>query len=221
MRDVRRADQRFRTDGDGAQTSHSFSYGAHYDADNIGFGSLIAINTERIGPSKGYGQHHHADVEIVTWVLEGELKHEDSTGHRGLVFPGKAQRLSAGTGVQHSERNASSDEQVVFVQMMLRSTYDGEPEYADAEVDLTPGVLTQVIDVHAPAELFAVRLAPGDTVTIPASSKSLVHVTRGAMTLDDTSLNSGDEARLTDEPAYDLSAADDGGDALIWQLGST
>lgn len=219
MREIRRADQRFRTEGDGIVTWHSFSYGAHYDADNIAFGPLIAINTESLEPGKGYDEHHHADVEIVTWVLEGSLLHADSTGHRGVVAPGTAQRLSAGTGVQHTEQNASHDEPVVFVQMMLRSSYDAEPEYVDAQV--APHGLTPVIDVHAPAELFLVRLGPGETVAVEPAAKSLVHVTKGAIALGDTTLTSGDEARLTGEPAYDLSAADDGGEALIWQLGSS
>lgn len=219
MREIRRADERYRTEGDGVLTRHSFSYGAHYDPDNVGFGPLIAINTETIDPAKGYDQHHHADVEIVTWVLEGALLHADSTGHRGVIRPGTAQRLSAGTGVQHTEQNASADEPLVFVQMMLRSLYDAEPEYVDAEVE--PKGLTSVIDVHAPAELFVVRLAKGDSITVPASPRSLVHVTAGSIELDDTKLTSGDEARLTDEPAYDLSAAEDGGEALIWQLGSS
>lgn len=219
MREIRRADERYRTEGDGVVTRHSFSYGAHYDPDNIGFGPLIAINTESVDPGKGYDQHHHADVEIVTWVLEGALQHGDSMGHRGVIRPGTAQRLSAGTGVQHTEQNASQDEPLVFVQMMLRSSYDAEPEYVDAEVE--PNGLTPVIGVHASAELFLVRLAPGESVTVPASPRSLVHVTTGAIVLEDTTLASGDEARLTDEPAYDLSAAEDGGEALIWQLGSS
>lgn len=219
MREIRRADQRYRTDADGIATFHSFSYGAHYDPDNVGFGPLIAINTEQLAPGAGYEEHHHADVEIVTWVLEGALQHTDSTGQSGIVTPGTAQRLSAGTGVQHTEQNASADDPLVFVQMMLRSTHDAEPEYADGVVvtsDLTPAIA-----VHAPADLFVVRLTPGETVTVPAAERSLVHVTRGAVALDDTTLTSGDEARLTGEPAYDLSAADDGGEALIWQLRSS
>lgn len=219
MREIRRADERYRTDADGIVTWHSFSYGAHYDPANIGFGPLIAINTESLDSGKGYDEHHHADVEIVTWVLEGALQHADSTGHHGIVRPGLAQRLSAGTGVQHTEQNASRDEPLVFVQMMLRSTHDGEPEYADA--DVTPNGLTPVIDVHAAADLFVVRLAPGESVTVPKAPRSLVHVVSGAVALDDTTLTSGDEARLTDEPAYDLSAAEHGGEALIWQLGSS
>ncbi len=221
MREIRRSEERYRTEADGIETRHSFSYGAHYAPDNTGFGPLMAINAETLAGGKGYGQHHHADVEIVTWVLEGALAHEDSTGHRGIVRPGTAQRLSAGTGVQHSERNASPDEPLVFVQMMLRSTHDGEPEYADGNVDLSQGRLTPVIGVHAPAELLAIRLGPGHSISVPAAARSLVHVLSGAIVLDDTTLTSGDEARLTDESAYDLSAADDGGEALIWQLGST
>ena len=97
---------------------------------NIGFGPLIAINEERVAPGAGYDEHHHADVEIVTWVLEGVLAHEDSTGQRGRGRPGTAQRLSAGTGVQHAERNASRTEPLRFVQMMLASAHVDEPEYA-------------------------------------------------------------------------------------------
>ncbi|MEV7398476.1 pirin family protein [Aeromicrobium sp. NPDC092404] len=218
MREIRRADDRFRTVGDGVSTWHSFSYGAHYDPDNVGFGPIVAINTERIEAARGYELHHHADVEIVTWVLEGALQHQDGTGHRGVVRPGTAQRLSAGTGVQHSEENASADEPLVFVQMMLRSDHDGEPDYAQAAVPLEPGVLTPTVDVHAAAELFVVRLGEGQGVTVPAAGRSLVHVTTGAVVLGDTVLTSGDEARLTDEGAYDLSAAGDGGDVLVWQL---
>lgn len=218
MPEIRRADDRFRTDGDGVSTWHSFSYGAHYDPDNIGFGPLIAINTERIEAGRGYELHHHADVEIVTWVLEGALRHEDGTGHRGIIRPGTAQRLSAGTGVQHSEQNASDDVPLVFVQMMLSSDHDAEPEYAQVDVDPQPGVLTPAVDVHTAAQLFVVRLGAGQSVTVPAARRSLAHVTAGSIELGGTTLTSGDEARVTDEGAYDLSATDDGGEVLVWQL---
>jgi redox-sensitive bicupin YhaK (pirin superfamily) len=218
MPDIRRADDRFRTDGDGVSTWHSFSYGAHYDPQNVGFGPLIAINTERIDAGRGYELHHHADVEIVTWVLQGALQHQDGTGHRGIIRPGTAQRLSAGTGVQHSEQNASVDEPLVFVQMMLNSGHDAEPEYAQVEVDPQPGELTPTVPVHSGAQLFVLRLTAGQSVNVPAAPRSLVHVMTGAIELDGTTLTSGDEARLTDEGAYDLSAAGDGGDVLVWQL---
>ena len=218
MPDIRRADDRFRTDGDGVSTWHSFSYGAHYDPDNVGFGPLIAINTERIDAGRGYELHHHADVEIVTWVLEGALQHQDGTGHRGIIRPGTAQRLSAGTGVQHSEQNASDDHPLVFVQMMLSSDHDAEPEYAQVDVDTQPGEPAPTVEVHTGAELFVVRLEAGQSVTVPTAKRSLVHVTRGSIQLGDTTLTSGDEARMADGDAYDLSAADDGGEVLIWQL---
>lgn len=219
MPEIRRAGDRFHTAADGVETWHSFSYGRHYDPDNIGFGPLIAINTERVEGGRGYDLHHHADVEIVTWVLAGKLHHEDGTGHRGTITPGIMQRLSAGTGVQHSEHNASLDEPLEFIQMMLASDHSGEPQYAQAEVAQTPGGLLAAVAVHAPAELFVVRLDPGQSTEVPAAARSLVHVTRGHIQLGNTVLTSGDEARLTGEGAYDLSAADDsGGEALIWQL---
>ncbi|KQV75229.1 hypothetical protein ASC61_09575 [Aeromicrobium sp. Root344] len=217
MPEIRRADDRFRTDGDGVTTWHSFSYGQHYDPDNVGFGPLIAINTERIDAGRGYELHHHADVEIVTWVLEGALQHQDGTGHRGTIQPRTAQRLSAGTGVQHSEQNASDDVPLVFVQMMLSSDHDAEPEYAQADVDPRPGELTPTVDVHTGAELFVVRLTAGQSVTVPAARRSLVHITEGSLSLGDATLAAGDEARLTDEGEYDLRASS-AATALIWQL---
>ncbi|AXT86106.1 pirin family protein [Aeromicrobium sp. A1-2] len=217
MPEIRRAADRFRTEADGVDTWHSFSYGAHYDADNVGFGPIVAINTERIEAGRGYDLHHHADVEIVTWIVEGALQHEDGTGHGGVILPGAAQRLSAGTGVQHSEQNASFDQPVVFIQMMLASDHDAEPEYAQVEVDPQCGVLTPTVKVHAPAELFVARLDAEESVHVPATSRSLVHVISGSLTLGDTVLAAGDEARLTDRGEYDLRASS-AAIALIWQL---
>src|SRR5690606_18237365 len=94
MPDPRRSVDRFRTVGEGTETLHSFSYAQHYDPNNVGFGPVMVINEERIAPGAGYDEHQHADVDIVTWVLEGALAHEDSTGQRGVVLPGVAQRLS-------------------------------------------------------------------------------------------------------------------------------
>ena len=217
MPEVRRASRRFHTVGDGVETWHSFSYGVHYDPEQIGFGPIMAINTELVAPGGGYDVHDHADVEIVTWVLEGVLRHEDSTGQSGDIRPGTAQRLSAGTGVRHSERNASDDEPLVFVQMMLRSDHDGEPDYAQVDVPPVHGALVPTVSVRAPAELFVVRLDAGQAVEVPASGRSLVIVTRGSVHVEGTELTAGDELRSTDEGSYDM-AATAPAEALVWQL---
>ncbi len=215
--DVQRSADRFITTTDDVTTRHSFSYGAHYDPDNISFGPIIAINEEQVSPGAGYDAHHHADVEIVSWVLEGTLSHEDTTGHRGIIEPGTAQRLSAGTGVRHAEHNASRTEPLRFVQMMLASEHVDEPDYASVDVDPEPGVLTPTVAVHAPAELFVLHLDAGQSVTVPAAPRSLVHVTRGTIQLAGDELEAGDQARTSAAAAYDLSASAPA-DALIWQL---
>jgi len=217
MPEVRRAEQRFHTAGDGVETWHSFSYGAHYDPDRIGFGPIMAINAEHVAPGGGYEVHRHADVEIVTWVLEGTLRHEDSTGQAGDIRPGTAQRLSAGTGVEHSERNASADEPLVFVQMMLRSDHDGSPEYAQVDVEPTPGVLTPTVTVHAPAQLFALRLDPGQRAGVPAAGRALVIVTSGTLRHGGVEVAAGDELRVADGVECEL-AASGAASALVWQL---
>jgi redox-sensitive bicupin YhaK (pirin superfamily) len=215
--DVQRSSDRFVTRTQDVTTLHSFSYGAHYDPDNIAFGPIIAINEESLLPGAGYDLHHHADVEIVTWVLDGALAHEDTTGHRGIIEPGTAQRLSAGTGVQHAERNSSRTEPLRFVQMMLASDHVDEPEYESIDVDPEPATLTPTVPVHAPAELFVLHLDAGQTVTVPAAARSLVHVTRGTIQLADETLEAGDQARSTEGATYDLSASGPA-DALIWQV---
>jgi quercetin 2,3-dioxygenase len=215
--DIQRSSDRFVTETDDVTTLHSFSYGAHYDPDNIAFGPIIAINEESVRPGAGYDAHHHADVEIVSWVLDGALAHEDTTGHRGIIKPGTAQRLSAGTGVQHAERNASRTAPLRFVQMMLASEHVNEPEYASVDVDPEPGVLTATVPVHAPAELFVLHLDAGQTVTVPAAPRSLVHVTSGRIEIAGESLEAGDQGRTTDGAAYDLNASGPA-DALVWQV---
>ncbi len=215
--DVQRSADRFVTGTDDILTRHSFSHGAHYDPDNIAFGPIMAINEEWVRPGSGYDPHHHADVDIITWVLDGALAHEDTTGHRGVIEPGTVQRLSAGTGVQHAERNASPTEPLRFVQMMLASEHLDEPEYASVDVEPRAGELTPTVLVHAPAELFVLHLEPGQSVTVPVAARSLVHVTHGTVGVGGESLDAGDQARSTAAAAYDLSASAPA-DVLIWQL---
>lgn len=218
MREVQRADDRFLTRGEGTSTRHSFSYGAHYDAANIGFGQLIAVNEETVEPGGGYELHHHADVEIVTWVLEGSLLHEDTAGNRGVITPGRAQRLSAGSGVQHSERNASGTDVLRFVQMMLRSDNVGEPSYEQCDVAPDAGMLLPTVSVvQRKARLLLARCGQGDMVHVPAGELAFVHVTAGTASVAEHLLNAGDSLRLSDAGAYDL-FAQDLAEVLIWQM---
>ena len=133
--DRRPASSRYHTDIGWLDSWHSFSFGEHYDPRNTGHGLLIVSNDDRVAPAGGFGTHGHADVEIVTWVLEGALAHRDSTGTDGVIEPGLAQRMSAGTGIRHSEMNASSTADVHFVQMWVLPDTEGiEPGYEQREV---------------------------------------------------------------------------------------
>ena len=217
MPDVRRSADRFLTEVDGISTRHSFSYGRHYDPDNIGFGALMAVNDETLAPGAGYPEHVHADVEIVTWVLEGTLAHRDATGQDGIVRPGTAQRLSAGEGVRHSERNASDTESLRFVQMMLRSHHESAPAYASVEVPRAPGRLAATVEVAAEATLFVAVFDGGERVEVPASPRLLVHVTRGSVVAGSDVLAEGDELRDARDAPLVLTATSPA-EALVWLL---
>jgi redox-sensitive bicupin YhaK (pirin superfamily) len=188
--EIRRAEDRFRTDQDGITTFHSFSYGVHYDPDNVGFGPILALNDENVPPGGGYDAHRHSDITIFTLVLEGALAHEDSAGRRLVLTAGKLESVSAGAGIEHSERNASDSEPLRFLQLMTR------------EVPVDVGV-----SIHG---------VEGGRVRVQAPA--LVHVTHGEFEFNGVRLGAGDEARLSGEDAYDLSASGPA-DALIVQVG--
>lgn len=228
--DVRRSADRFRTDSDGIVSRHSFSFGAHYDPANIGFGLLVAHNDDSVAPGSGYETHPHRDVEIVTWVLEGGLRHEDSRGNTGVVVPGLVQRLSAGSGVLHSERNdAATGPSVRFVQMWVRPDEPGgEPSYAqhDATADLADGALVPLAGGEAAvplgaqgARLYAARLAVGGTVTLPDAPAVHVFVARGGADLEGAGLlDEGDAVRLVAAGPRQLVARDAGVEVLVWAM---
>ena len=216
--EVRRADTRFRTVTEGTDTRHSFSFGTHYDPGNVGFGPLLVHNDDRVRSGAGYSDHPHADAEFLTWVLDGSLVHEDSTGHRGVVTPGLAQRLSAGAGVIHAERNDAyrSDPgapvvPVRFLQMWLRpDTSDTPPAYAARPVDLADLVSDwrpvasgdhpdAAVSVAARgATLWVTRLAPGVSRLLPAGPQLHVFVATGAVEAETVGrLAEGDALRLS------------------------
>ena len=228
MIDVRRGAERFTTTTEGRTTRHSFSFGPHYDPGNVGHAVLVAHNDDRVAPGHGYDTHPHADLEIVTWVLDGSLVHEDSHGHRGVVVPGQVQRLSAGSGVLHSERNDEAGVPTRFVQMWVRPDESGlAPSYAQAEVSpsgLTPLVsgvagLDAGVRIHtAGAALHVARLADGEHVVLPDASRLHVFVARGAVHLEGAGrLEEGDAARFTAEGGPRVTAAGHA-EVLVWQL---
>lgn len=228
MIDVRHAKDRFHTDIGWLDSWHSFSFGNHYDPDNVGHGLLLVNNDDLVAAGGGFGTHAHRDMEIVTWVLAGALAHQDSAGHSGIITPGVAQRMSAGRGIQHSEMNASTDEPVHFLQMWVRPDTNGiEPGYEQVDISdrLVPGALVPVasgqghegaVHLHqADAVLWAARLDEGQTITVPAALHVHVFVARGSahLTVD---LDEGDAVRLTDEPEQELTATSPDTEVLIW-----
>ncbi|MFI1831184.1 pirin family protein [Streptomyces sp. NPDC020412] len=222
MIDVRRAAQRYPggEPGAGIETAHAFSFGGHYDPDNLRFGTLIACNEERLAPGAGFAEHPHSHTEIVTWVVEGELTHEDSTGRATVVRPGDLQRLSAGDGVRHVERNAG-DVPLVFVQMWLApGEFGGAPSYE--VVRALPAAAPYVLP-QASANLHVCRVGPGERTSLPPAPRAYVHVVRGQLSVrtaeGDAVLSPGDAARLVDAGGVSLTAvAPRSAEALIWSF---
>ena len=207
--EIRRGTQRYLTRGQGYFTRHSFSFGEHYDPENVAFGPLVCHDDHRLKAGAGFGDHPHRDAEIVTWVLSGSLRHTDSEGHTAQVRPGEVQVLSAGSGVTHSEV-AGPEGQVRFVQAWLTPDEPGTPPaYSVTPVDLVPGELTPVTRVGSRATLLVARLGSGDTVTLPDAPLQHVFVAGGALTRSSLAepLADGDAFRITDHPGLEVTAA--------------
>ena len=236
--EVHRAETRFRTVTEGTDTRHSFSFGSHYDPGNVGFGPLLVHNDDRVRSGAGYPEHPHADAEIVTWVLGGSLVHSDSTGQRGLIVPGLAQRLSAGAGVVHAERNdayridrSTPAVPVRFVQMWLRpDTPQTPPAYATRPVDLAAldsewlpvasgDHPDAAVDVAVRgATLWVTRLAPGVSRVLPASSQAHVFVATGELEAETAGrLVEGDTVRLLGDAQLRLTGVRPA-EVLVWTM---
>ena len=189
-------------------TRHSFSFGDHYDPENVAFGPLICNDDHRLKAGAGFDEHSHRDVEIVTWVLSGSLLHSDSEGRTAVVRPGEVQVLSAGSGVTHSEI-AGPEGQVRFIQTWLVPEETGTPPaYSVTSVDLRPGELTLAATVGA-ARFLVARLERGDTVVLPDDRRQHVYVAGGALQRSSLAepLADGDAFRITDHPGLEVTAA--------------
>jgi redox-sensitive bicupin YhaK (pirin superfamily) len=228
--DVRPAGSRFHTSIDWLDSWHSFSFGRHYDPLNTGHGLLLVHNEDTVRAGAGFTAHSHRDMEIVTWVLDGELEHRDSTGTAGVIYAGLAQRMSAGTGITHSEMNASRAEPVHFVQMwVLPDTQGIAPGYEQRDVGtgLAGGGLVPVASGQGhdgavsirqrAAVLWAARLRDAASVDLPDAPHVHCFVARGGGELDAIGpLEAGDAVRLTEAGARRFRAHGEV-ELLVWE----
>ena len=228
--DVRRADDRPRTRIGWLDSKHSFSFGHHYDPEHPGHGLLLVNNDDVVRGGSGFDTHPHRDMEIVTWVLSGELEHKDSERNRGVLYPGLAQRMSAGTGIWHSEMNNSGTDDVHFVQMWVppdTESIDPSNEQLDINAELDRGGLVPIASGKGHdaantirqkgAVLWGGRLRSGESVTVPDDRHVHVFVPRGSAQLDVAGpLVAGDAVRLTGAGSPTLTAGTNGAEVLIW-----
>jgi quercetin 2,3-dioxygenase len=230
--EIRRAADRAVTATSWLQSRHSFSFGDHYDPDNTHHGLLLVNNDDIVEPGTGFDTHPHRDMEIVTWVLRGELTHRDSAGNRGIIYPGLAQRMSAGSGILHSEKNDSRTEPVHFVQMWVIPDETGiDPGYQQHEIDsalLGAGLVTiasgipgneAAITLHnRNAALHGTRLQPGAAVDLPQAPYLHLFVARGRVNAPEIGdLERGDAVRFTGADGPRLTASEPS-ELLIWEM---
>jgi redox-sensitive bicupin YhaK (pirin superfamily) len=226
---VRQAAERGRTRLDWLDSWHTFSFGDYYDPEHMGFGPLRVINDDVVDAGRGFGTHPHRDMEILTWVLDGQLQHRDSLGTGSVIRPGEVQIMSAGTGIQHSEFNPSPIEPVRLLQIWILPERRGlPPRYDQQVVPLEDGVLRQIaarepepgaVRVFQDASVYAARLAPAQRVehALKPGRTAWVQVARGSVRLDDTPLGEGDGAAVTGQDRLAITAVDDA-EVLVFDL---
>lgn len=240
--DIRRAGDRAATKISWLDSKHSFSFSDHYDPANTHHGLLLVNNDDIVTPGAGFETHPHRDMEIVTWVLRGSLVHQDSTGHSGVIYPGLAQRMSAGRGILHSEKNDSwnltggetHSEPVHFVQMWVVPDESGiTPGYQQLEIDdelLRGGLVTVASGMpehrgetaisiqNRYAALHVARMQPGDSVELPQAPYLHLFVPRGEVALEGAGpLQEGDAVRLTATGGQRVTATT-AAEILVWEM---
>jgi hypothetical protein len=217
---VRRAAERGHFDHGWLDTSHTFSFAEYYDPRWMGFRALRVINEDRVQPGAGFPTHGHRDMEILTYVLEGGLAHKDSTGGGGVIRPGDVQRMSAGTGVRHSEFNASPDEPVHFYQIWIepsargiapgyeQHTYARDEMRGQLRLVAAPDAAEGASRIAQDARVYATVLEPGQAIThaLGPSRHAWVQVARGAVDVNGTALSAGDGAGISDEARLAMTA---------------
>ena len=226
---IQRAADRATFDHGWLRTSHSFSFAGYHDPNNLNWGSLRVFNDDVVAPGEGFGRHPHRDMEILTYVLDGELEHADSMGNCGIVAPGAVQYLSAGTGITHSEYNASKERPVHFVQMWVLPHAAGlAPRYGQVDFTIDDrrdrwlAIATGQSGVQAPIALWQDATAYVSRVestlatrTIVAGRKAFLFVASGEVTFGAETLRKGDAVRIAGPLALDLSGS---GEIVLWDV---
>jgi len=215
---LRKAADRFPTNLGWLDSKHTFSFGEHYDPRHMGFRALRVINEDRVAPGQGFGTHGHRDMEILSYVLEGQLAHKDSMGTGSVIEPGDVQRMTAGTGVRHSEANPSPTAPVHFLQIWIIPEKESlTPSYEQkrfAEADkrgklrlvAAKGGRDGAVAIHQDADLYAAVLGEGETASleIRPGRHAWVQVARGRVTVNGKALEAGDGAALSEEAKVEL-----------------
>jgi len=231
MLTLRKSQDRGHADHGWLKSQHSFSFAGYYDPAHVGWGNLLVINEDRIAPGTGFGTHGHRDMEIVSYVMSGSLAHKDSMGNGTVIPPGDVQRMSAGSGVRHSEFNHATDSVTHFLQIWIEPNQLGiapgyeQKTFADAEkrgrlrLVASPDGADGSVVIHADARLYAGLLdgAEAATLTVDPARKAYVFLVRGALSVNGQALQAGDAALLADESAVALTAGRDA-EVLVFDL---
>ena len=218
---MRRAQERGHANHGWLNSYHTFSFGDYYDPQHMGFSNLRVINDDTVSPSGGFGTHGHRDMEIISYVLDGALEHKDSMGNGSVIRPGDVQRMSAGTGVTHSEYNASESEPVHFLQMWVLPEKDGlKPSYEQKTFseEEKRGRLRLIgsrdgrdgsVTIHQNVDLYATLLGEGDSVSheLAKGRKGWIQVARGSVVLNDKQLYPGDGVAIEGPTAITLTSS--------------
>jgi redox-sensitive bicupin YhaK (pirin superfamily) len=226
---IRRSNQRGHANHGWLDTNHTFSFASYYDPKNMGFRALRVINEDRVSPGRGFGSHPHEDMEILTYVLSGALAHKDSMGNVETLRANELQRISAGTGIVHSEYNASPSEPVHFLQIWIEpGEYGIKPTYE--QVSLTEeqkrGKLVPVagdgglLQIHQDARVLIGAADAGQTLTYGLAPKrgAWVHVVRGDALVNGKALSTSDAAAVTEESSLSIQALNGAAEVLVFDL---
>ncbi len=231
MLTIRRANDRGYADHGWLKSRHSFSFANYYDPGHMGFRRLRVINEDRVAPGAGFGAHPHRDMEIISVVLDGGLEHRDSMGNGSVIRPGEVQRMSAGTGVVHSEYNASKDDSVHFLQIWIEPGKAGiEPSYEQKlfpaeekqgklRLLVSPEGTDGSLRINQDAKLFGTLLSSGDTVThaLSPTRHAWVQVAKGRIRVNGERLEQGDAAAISGTDAVKLEGERDA-EVLLFDL---